>query len=106
MVTGINTQNFDKEIKHSDKPILIDVYAKWCGPCQHMEPIIEELAKELGHQYKFAKLDVDEAREIAIAYGITSVPSFLFIKNNTVLAKEIGYMSKDVLERKLKEILG
>lgn len=105
MVVSINSSNFDNEIKFSSKPVLIEVYATWCGPCQHMMPIVEELANELGHQYKFAKLNVDEAREIAVGYGITSVPSFLFIKNNEVIAKEIGYMTKDVLSSKMEEFL-
>jgi thioredoxin 1 len=101
MAVAITQENFEKEITKSSKPIVLDVYASWCGPCQQMMPIVEELEKELGNKYKFAKLNVDEAREISIRYGVTSVPTFIFIKNNEVIGKETGYMSKDILREKI-----
>jgi thioredoxin 1 len=97
----VTKDNFDKEIAKADKPVVLEVFAVWCGPCQQMAPIFEELEKELGHQYKFAKINVDESRELAIQYGVTSIPSFVFIKNNTVKAKEIGYMNKEELQKKI-----
>lgn len=104
MVKSITTQNY-KEIEESPKPLIIEVYATWCGPCQHMMPIFEELEKELGQKYEFAKLNVDEARDVAIHYGITSVPTFIFIKNKQVKGKEIGFMSKEDLIEKINEFL-
>lgn len=106
MAIGITQENFDTEITQSTMPIVLDVYATWCGPCQQMAPIIEELEKELGSKYKFAKLNVDEAREISIKYGVTSVPTFVFIKDGTVVGKETGYMSKEVLKEKIEAALG
>lgn len=104
MAVSITQQNFEQEIVRSSQPIILDVYATWCGPCQQMEPILEELEAELGEKYKFAKLNVDEAREISIKYGVTSVPTFIFIQNNEVKDKETGYMSKEALQEKIERI--
>jgi len=106
MAVAITKENFEKEVAGSPLPVVLDVYATWCGPCQQMMPILEELEKELGDKYKFAKLNVDEAREISIEYGVTSVPTFVFIKNNEVKGKETGYMSKETLKEKIEEALG
>jgi thioredoxin 1 len=105
MAIAITAENFKKEIVQSTQPIILDVYAVWCGPCQQMEPILHELEKEMSG-YKFAKLNVDEAREISIQYGVTSVPTFLFIKNNEVKSKITGYIGKDALEEKIKSVFG
>lgn len=106
MPVSITKENVDQEIGQSSVPVVLDVYATWCGPCQQMAPIFEELSQELGSKYKFAKLNVDEAREISIKYGVTSVPTFIFIKDNKVQGKETGYMSKEDLHAKIKELLG
>lgn len=106
MAVSITQENFEKEIAQETKPIILDVYAVWCGPCQQMSPIIEELEEEMKSKYKFAKLNVDEARDISIKFGVTSVPTFIFIKNNEVKGKETGYMSKDVLVERIEEYLG
>lgn len=101
MMIAITSENFDKEIKQESKPIVLDVYASWCGPCLQMMPIIEELAQELSSKYKFAKLNVDEARDISIQYGVISVPTFLFLKGGKIKGKEVGYMSKETLQEKI-----
>jgi len=106
MAVAITKDNVEKEIKQSSKPVLLDVYATWCGPCQQMMPIMEELEKELGDTYKFAKLNVDEARDLSIEYGVTSIPTFLFIKGGEILGRETGYKSKEDMQAKLKEYLG
>lgn len=106
MPVSITKENVDQEIGLSTLPVVLDVYATWCGPCQQMAPIFEELEQEIGNKYKFAKLNVDEAREISIKYGVTSVPTFIFIKDNKVQGKETGYMSKEDLEAKIQELLG
>jgi len=106
MALSVNKENYEKEIVQETKPVVIDVFATWCGPCQHMTPIFDEIAKELGDKYKFASLNVDEARDISVKYGITSVPTFLFLKNNVIKGKIVGSMSKDDLKNKIKEFLG
>lgn len=106
MAVIITNENVDKEINRSELPIILDVYATWCGPCQQMTPIFEELEKELGSKIKFAKLNVDEARELSIQYGVTSVPTFIFIKNSEIKHKETGYMAKDDLRKKIEDFAG
>jgi thioredoxin 1 len=104
MVISITKRNFKREIEQSSKPIIIDVWAEWCGPCKVMEPIFRELEQELGSKYTFAKINVDEAREITSSYGVSSIPAFVFIKNNKVLSIEMGSMSKDTLASKIHEL--
>lgn len=105
MAIDITKENFKKEIEESTLPIILDVYATWCGPCIQMKPIFEELSEEYGNKYKFAKLNVDEGRELAINYGVTSIPTFVFIKDKEVVGKETGYMSKEQLVKKITEYL-
>lgn len=102
MALSITAENFEKEIAKATKPIILDIYATWCGPCQQMSPILDELEKEMGNTYIFAKLNVDESRAISIKYGVTSVPTFLFIQNNVVKEKLTGYISKDALKEKIE----
>ena len=106
MSVNITKDNFSSEIENSELPVIIDVYATWCGPCQQMMPVFDELSKELDGKYKFAKLNIDEAREIATQYNVSSVPTFIFIKEGKVVGKETGYMNKDILKDKIETILG
>lgn len=105
MALMITNENVEQEINNSPLPVVLDVYATWCGPCQQMAPIFEELEKELGSKCKFLKLNVDEAREISIQYGITSVPTFVFIKNGEIKHKETGYMNKNDLRSKIENFI-
>jgi thioredoxin 1 len=102
MPIAITSKNFAAEVEQETKPIVMDLFASWCGPCQQMKPIFKELEAELGSTYKFAEVDVDEARDISIKYAVTSVPTFLFIKNGQVKGKEMGYMSKEDLKQKIR----
>lgn len=106
LAISINQDNFEQVVSKSTKPVIIDVYAIWCGPCQQMNPIFEELEKELGSSYTFAKLNVDESRELSIKYGVSSVPTFIFIKDGQIKGKETGYMAKSDLKNKLSSLLG
>lgn len=105
-IVSVTEANIKKEVEESKLPVIIDVYATWCGPCQQMAPILDELDKEIGESYKFVKINVDEARELSINMGVTSVPTFIFMKNNEVKGKEVGYISKDDLKAKIQELLG
>ncbi len=106
MALTVTTENFEKEITQSSQPVVIDVFATWCGPCQQMMPLFEELATEFAEKFKLVKLNIDEARDIAVKYNVSSVPTFVFIKDGQVVGKETGYMSKDVLKAKIEEALG
>ena len=104
MPISVTEENFDKEVVKESKPVIVEVFATWCGPCQQMMPIIEELEKEMS-EYKFVKLNVDEARDLSIKYGVISVPTFLFMKNGQVKGKETGYIAKDLLKEKIEAAL-
>ena len=106
MAITVTNENFDQEIKNETKPIVIDIFASWCGPCQHMIPVFTELEEETGSTYKFAKINVDESRELSIQYGVTSVPTFIFVKNNEVVGKAGGYMNKEDLKAKMQKAFG
>jgi len=106
MVVTLTSKNFEEEVEKADLLVVIDVYAEWCGPCTMMKPVFEEIAKELEGKYKFAKFNIDEERDLAIKYNITSIPAFLFIKKGKVIGKEVGYMSKDILQSKIEGLIG
>ena len=106
MIVTLTKDNYVKEIEQATKPVVIDISAVWCGPCQQMKPIFEQVERDLGHLYTFAEVNVDESRDLAIKFGVTSVPTFIFIKDNEVKGKERGYMSQDELKTKICTILG
>ncbi len=100
-VKELTPENIDKEIKNSDKPLLIDFWAGWCGPCRVMAPILEEIAEKYGERMNFAKADVDEYPELGAKFGITSVPTFLIFDNGKVVDTIIGAMTKEEFIKRL-----
>ncbi|MFH0898283.1 MAG: thioredoxin [bacterium] len=102
MALLVTNENFDKEVLQSNLPVVIDVFATWCGPCQQMLPIFEELAKELETSYKLVKLNIENNRELTIQYNVSSIPTFIFIKNGKLVGKESGSMNKESLKEKIK----
>jgi thioredoxin 1 len=106
MPITVTKENYELEVLKSSTPVIVDVYATWCGPCQMMEPIITGLEKELQGDYKFVKVNVDESRDLAVQFGVTSIPTFVFIKDGKIKGKETGYINKDDLNAKIIELLG
>lgn len=104
MAISITSTNYTQEIEQAQKPVIIDVYASWCGPCQMMAPIFEDIEKDMP-EYKFAKLNVDEARDLSIKFSVTSVPTFLFIKKGVIVGREMGYMDQDDLKETIIKYL-
>ena len=105
MAISLSKENFDAEVMQSPKPVIIDAYAEWCGPCKLMKPIFKELEDELQNTITFAQINVDEARELSISLGISSIPTFIFVKNGEIVEKHLGYVSKDVLRDKITQYL-
>ncbi|RMD88790.1 MAG: thioredoxin [Calditrichaeota bacterium] len=101
----ITDENFETEVLNSDKPVLIDFWAEWCGPCKAIAPAIEELAEEFEGKVKVGKLDVDNNQKIPIQYGIRSIPTLLFFKNGTVVDTIIGAVPKQQIKSKLEELV-
>ena len=97
-------QNFEQEVIKSDKPALVDFWAPWCGPCQMMGPIIEELAKEMEGKVKIGKLNVDENSHTAQKYSIMSIPALIIFKDGKEVKRLIGIQSKEALREELGKI--
>ncbi|MBU1007870.1 thioredoxin [Candidatus Dependentiae bacterium] len=106
MALTITSENFEAEVLKSEVPVVIDVFATWCGPCQQVAPIFDELAKELEGTYKLVKINIDDERDIAINYNVSSIPTFLFIKGGELVSKEMGYHSKEDLKKKIEKVFG
>jgi thioredoxin 1 len=91
-------ENFNDDVLNSDKPVLVDFWAEWCGPCKQLSPTVEEIALENQEKLKVCKMDVDSNRDIAAKYGIRSIPSLIIFKNGEPAGVEIGALSKQQLE--------
>ncbi|MDW8140737.1 MAG: thioredoxin [Candidatus Bipolaricaulota bacterium] len=98
----LSDANFSREVLQSSQPALVDFYADWCGPCRAIAPIVEEIAHELAGRLKVAKLDVDQNQEIALKYGVQSIPTLILFKNGQEVERLIGYMSKSKLLSKIE----
>ena len=94
MVQYLGENQFQKEVLESDIPVLVDFYADWCGPCKMMSPVLDQIAAELEGKLKVAKINVDDAEDLAANYGIQSIPNMILFKNGEPAANLIGAMPK------------
>jgi thioredoxin 1 len=104
MSQELTNQNFEQEVLRSDIPVLVDFYAVWCGPCQMMGPIIDELTKEVEGKFRVFKVNVDDSPEISAKYGIMSIPSLKIFKGGQVVKEFTGVQSKMILKSELEKI--
>ena len=94
-VLTINNQNFEEEVVRSDKPVLLDFWASWCGPCKMLSPIVDEVAEEIGDTAKVGKINVDEESDLASRFQIMSIPTLVVIKDGKEVKRSVGVISKN-----------
>jgi thioredoxin 1 len=98
-VITLTKDNFEQQVMQSALPVLIDFWASWCGPCRMVSPIIDQIAQEANGKYAVGKVNVDEQPELAVKFGIMSIPTLVVMKNGEIAAKKIGVQSKpDILK--------
>lgn len=98
----ITAANFENEVMHSEKPILIDFYADWCGPCQMLAPVVHEIAKENAGVIKVGKINVDEQMELARKFRVFSIPTLVLFKEGKAVSSLVGFHGKEEIEEMLK----
>lgn len=101
----ITDANFQNEVLQSDKPVLLDFWAEWCGPCKMVAPVVEELAKEYDGKLKVGKVDVDSNQQTSMQYGIRSIPTLLIFKGGKVVDQLVGAVPKKMLAEKVAKHL-
>jgi thioredoxin len=102
MAVEITDGNFETVVKNSDKVVLVDFWAEWCGPCRMVGPIVEELAKEYDGKAVIGKLNVDNNPNVSMEFGVRNIPTILFFKNGKVVDKQVGAVPKAQLAAKLQ----
>lgn len=105
MALEVNDGNFDEIVIKSDKPVIVDFWAEWCGPCRMVAPIIEEISREYENRAVVAKCDVDNNPQIAAKYGIRNIPTVLFFKEGKIADKQVGAVPKSNFIAKLDSLL-
>ncbi len=102
---NLDSSNFNEEITKTNKLVLIDFFATWCGPCNMLSPIISEIANEYSNSVKVCKVNIDENQDLALKYNIMSVPTLIFLKNGKVVKSSIGFCSKSELDNIINNLL-
>ena len=103
-VSNLTSENYEGSI-NTDKPVVVDFWATWCGPCKMVSPVIESLADEFGGQMPICKLNVDEVPDVAAQYKIMSIPTVMIVKNGEVIDKAVGVRTKEEYQNMIKNVL-
>ena len=96
-ITHVSKDSFDEDVLKSDRPVLVDYWAEWCGPCKMIAPMLDEIASEYGDRVKVCKVNVDDNQETATRFGIRGIPTLMLFKNGDVEATKVGALSKSQL---------
>jgi len=105
MALAITDATFDEVVLKSDKPVMVDFWAAWCGPCRMVGPVVEEIATEMGETAVIGKVDVDAEGDLAMEFGIRNIPTLLFFKDGQVVDKHVGVATKKQLQDKLAALM-
>ncbi|MGA9150259.1 MAG: thioredoxin [Candidatus Nitrosopolaris sp.] len=101
----VTSSSWDNDVTKSDLPVLVDFWAEWCGPCRMVGPVVEQLSQTMSDKIKIAKLNVDENQEIAVKYGVRSIPSLLLFKAGKEIARTVGAAPKEAYQKFIEESL-
>lgn len=93
-IMNVTSKNFEEEVLNSNIPVLVDFWASWCGPCKMMSPVVDEIAKEMEGKAKVCKVNIDDEQDLAVKYGIMSIPTFLIFKDGKVVNSIVGVQDK------------
>lgn len=105
-VKDITKENFDQEVSQSSKPVLIDFWAPWCGPCKMLGPIVDVLAAEYADKLNVGKLNVDENQALAAQFGVRGIPTLIFFKGGQEVKRVVGAQPKSQLQKTIEEVIG
>lgn len=105
-VMNIGTDNFDQEVLHAEKPVLVDFWAPWCGPCKMLGPIVETLADENTGKINVGKLNVDDNQSLAMQFGVRGIPTLIFFKGGKEVKRIVGAQNKNQLQKVIDEVAG
>ena len=105
-ISELNEGNFDAEVLQSSQPVLVDFWAPWCGPCRMIAPLVEELAGEYAGAAKFGKVNIDDNQNLAVTYGVSSIPTLMVFKGGQVLQSLVGMQPKARLKQALDSATG
>ena len=105
MALAITDATFEEVVLKSDKPVMVDFWAAWCGPCRMVGPVVEEIATEMGETAVIGKVDVDAEGDLAMEFGIRNIPTILFFKDGQVVDKHVGVATKKQLQDKLAALM-
>ena len=101
MTTAVTESTFEQEVLQSDKPVLVDFWAEWCGPCHAVSPVLDRIVEERNGEIKLVKVNIDENQDLAMRYGIQSIPNMMLFEGGAPKASAVGAMPKGMLERQL-----
>ena len=101
-VINLSEENFEKEVLNSEKIVLIDFWASWCGPCRMMSPVVDEIAEEMQEKVKVCKVNIDEQNKLAVKYNVMSIPTFVVLKNGNEVGRSVGVQDKEEIKNMLK----
>lgn len=105
MATEIKQENFDNFITQSDKPVLVDFWATWCGPCRMLAPVVEQLSEENADKLTVGKVNVDDCPDLAMKFGVMSIPTLILFKDGQIVDKRVGYQPKNELDEMIRQAL-
>jgi len=105
VVIDITDQNFEEEVLKSTLPVMVDLWAPWCGPCRMVAPVIDSLAEKYDKRFKFCRLNVDQNPQTATKYRVMSIPTLMFVKDGQVVETVVGAVSEQVLKPKVEALL-